>query len=374
MGFSVPTRAAVQQLVRDHGRGAPGYDAQRPPVATLDWDNTMVRQDVGDLALFHALANDGLLAPASWAAADPALSPAAVALLEGACRDAGAPDRPLATAAHPDCTDAILAIALEGALPDGTPAFGAPDTPSVRRTYLFSARLWRGQTPGQVRAAAEAAWRWGLRQPVGATVRLGTRTVPSWIRLQPPMVELVRTLQSRGVDVWIVSGSQQQLVEVAAVHAGIPRDRVLGAQLEADARGRLLPGLVPCGADGAERMPYGEGKRCVINRTVFRLPPELQAGVAPPPFRAVLAAGDSDGDLPMLQDATLVRLALDRGRPELMCRALRNEDGRWFVEPLFVEPLPPRAEPYSCGAYRDGAGFPIPDQTPPVAYRYPPQP
>lgn len=361
-GFSTATRKAIERLLRDHGRGASGRGERRPPVATLDWDNTMVRPDIGDLALFYALANDRLLAPTSWSTLDPSLSPPAVARLEEACRGAGAPGEPLATATDPGCTDVILSIYLEGQLPDGAVAFGQPDTPSIQRTYLFGARLWQGKTPSEVRDVAAAAWRWGTDQPVGATVRLGSRAVPSWIRLQPPMVDLVHALHSQGVEVWIVSASEQHLVEATAAHAGIPRERVLGVQMALDAHGRLSPALVPCGADGVERMSFGEGKRCVINRTVFGIPPERQAELAAPLLRAVLAAGDSDGDVPMLQDATEVRLALDRNRSELMCRALFNEDGRWFVEPLFVEPLPPRAEPYACRAYRDAAGRPLPDQ------------
>jgi phosphoserine phosphatase len=364
-GFSPVTRAALQQLLRDVGRGSARFDAAHPPVATLDWDNTMVRMDVGDLGLFHALANNGLVAPPAWDQVDPALAPAAVAMLEAACKPAGAPGQKLATATHPDCTNALLDIYLEEKLADGTPAFALPDTPSIKRSYLFGARLWQGQTPQQVRDAATAAWAWGTAQPVGATVVLGRHTVASWIRLQPPMVDLVAALRAAGVEVWIVSASAQQLVEVAASHVGIAPNHVLGVQLQVDAQQRLKADLVTCGEDGVERMPFGDGKRCVINRTILALPPAQHTAVAPAAQRAVLAAGDSDGDVPMLQDATHVRLALNRGRSELMCHALHNADRRWFVEPLFVDPLPPRGQPFGCGGWRDPTGAVIPDQPPP---------
>jgi hypothetical protein len=31
-----------------------------------------------------------------------------------------------------------------------------------------------------------------------------------------------------------------------------------------------------------------------------------------------------------------------------MCRAYDNEDGRWLINPMFIEPLPRRAKPYPC--------------------------
>ena len=94
-----------------------------------------------------------------------------------------------------------------------------------------------------------------------------------------------------------------------------------------------------------------------------------------PAKRPVFAAGDSDTDLTFLQDATGLKLALNRNKKELMCNAYGNAGGRWLVNPMFIEPRPQQAQPYACAtsACRDveGAavacvdedGKPIPDQS-----------
>ena len=50
----------------------------------------------------------------------------------------------------------------------------------------------------------------------------------------------------------------------------------------------------------------------------------------------------------MVRDATGVHIAINRNKPELMCRAYADEDGRWVVNPMFIEPLAQLAEPYPC--------------------------
>ena len=56
--------------------------------------------------------------------------------------------------------------------------------------------------------------------------------------------------------------------------------------------------------------------------------------------RQVIGAGDSDTDATMVRDATGAHIAINRNKPELMCHAYANTDGRWVVNPMFIEPLP----------------------------------
>ena len=62
----------------------------------------------------------------------------------------------------------------------------------------------------------------------------------------------------------------------------------------------------------------------------------------------MFAAGDSDTDVEFLRDATACKLAINRNKAELMCRAYDNEDGRWLVNPMFIEPEPKFADGYPC--------------------------
>ena len=88
----------------------------------------------------------------------------------------------------------------------------------------------------------------------------------------------------------------------------------------------------------------------------------------------MIGAGDADTDATMVRDATGAHIAINRNKPELMCRAYANADSRWIVNPMFIEPLPQLKTPYprSTTAYiaADGKegpvigedGKPIPDQ------------
>jgi hypothetical protein len=42
-----------------------------------------------------------------------------------------------------------------------------------------------------------------------------------------------------------------------------------------------------------------------------------------------------------------LRLVLNRSQIELMCRAHENSDGRWLINPQFIDPLP-QSPPYPC--------------------------
>jgi hypothetical protein len=92
-----------------------------------------------------------------------------------------------------------------------------------------------------------------------------------------------------------------------------------------------------------------DGKRCWINRVIFgdRSDGAWQRSTDPA-RRPVFAAGDSDGDVTFLRDATGLRLVINRDRSEVQCYASWNEDGRWIINPMFIEPMSRRSEPYPC--------------------------
>ena len=120
---------------------------------------------------------------------------------------------------------------------------------------------------------------------------------------------------------------------------------------------------------------YIDGKRCWINQEIFDVRGAAAEKVQPAQQRQVFAAGDSDTDISFLRDATALRLVLNRNKNELMCRAYDNSDGRWIVNPMFIEPkkqtgrartrAPPRATPSpTAPRARSGGrdGSVVPDQ------------
>jgi hypothetical protein len=192
------------------------------------------------------------------------------------------------------------------------------------------------------------------------------------------MQDLIATLQANGVDVWVLSASSQPFVEAFADRVGIAADHVVGVRAIVDDAGKTTTKFQGCGAvadDDGALITYLEGKRCWMNKAIFSVSGgAAQAVQTDPALRPVFAAGDSDTDVSFLQDATGLRLVLNRNKKELMCNAYNDAGGTWLVNPMFIGPKPQLADGYACSqdacrtadgaktACTDELGAEIPDQ------------
>ncbi|MEV7525198.1 haloacid dehalogenase-like hydrolase [Streptomyces sp. NPDC091371] len=289
----------------------------------------------------------------------------------------GAP-LPTGTPAGAGCVDEINAVYGTAATRTGAAAFTGWDRRTTEPSYSWLAQLTQGWTAREIRGFAAAARTENLAAPIGATQKVGTGTATGWVRYYDQQRELVNTLQKSGFDVWISSASPQPVVEVWAKGVGIDADHVIGIRNTTTRGGKFTSHLQGCGsvADGADTMiTYIDGKRCWINKEIFGVRGADAEKVQPAARRQVFAAGDSDTDISFLRDATALRLVVNRNKNELMCRAYDNSDGRWIVNPMFIEPKPPKTTPYPCATTgyvgHDGTKGPvlrsdasvIPDQT-----------
>jgi hypothetical protein len=365
-GWLPANRARLDALLTARGSSSPGYDPAHRPVATLDWDNTMMRNDIGDATMAWMLRHDAILQPPGrdWGATSHALTAAARASLGAACDAVAAPGQPLATRESPRCSDALYAVYDSGRTLDGDVAWDRAITLTTQESYAWLAKLLAGHTPAEVTRWARDAYVEASHAPLGATMTVGTRAgVSAYVRIYATMRDLVGALQAGGFDVWIVSASPQSVVEPVAAEVGVAADHVIGIRTVLGADGRLGYALEPCGdVAGDAVIPFDQGKRCFINRIVFHQPRAAQLGRADAAHRQVFAAGDSDTDVAFVQDATDLKLVIDRHAIHLMCNAASNAGGRWIVQPMFIDPLPPRTDPYPCATALDAAGQPLVDE------------
>ena len=371
-------RARLDRLVAEHGRTSEGYDAATPPVAVFDFDNTLIRNDIGTASAHHLILTDGLVSPSDWAATSPYLTADAAGALSAACGD-GSPGEALPTSTNLDCGAALIGVYLDRRTPAGAPAFdGSHDRLRMKPRSAWWASMLAGQSAAVLQRKVEVAIDEALAAPVGATRSVaGRHGLPAWIRVDERNVDLLHTLQAGGFDVWVVSASPHHVVVPFAARLGVPADHVIGVQTGVDDEGTLTHELADCGGvTGGALMTFREGKRCWINTVVFGDdgPSALQPRAG---RRQLFVAGDATTDLEMLLDASELRLVVDRQKPELMCHALAGTGGEWLVQPMFLHPLPRRADPYPCSttacAARDGGSAPcmaadgavIPDQVEP---------
>lgn len=370
-GWYGDNQARLQRLIDTYGRCAPHRPGRPKPVAVFDWDNTVVKNDVGDATMFWLLRNGKIRQPdrGDWSTTSRFLTPAAAGALAGACGGLARPGAPLPTGAGTPaadrCADEVNAVYGTAATRAGAAAFAGWDRRTTEPGYAWLAQLTQGWTAREVRAFAAAARTENLAAPVGAVQRVGSGTATGWVRYYDQQKDLVAGLQKAGFDVWISSASPQPVVEVWARGVGIDAGHVIGIRNTTARDGRLTAHLKGCGSvrDGADTMiTYIDGKRCWINQEVFGVRGAAAERVQPPARRQVFAAGDSDTDISFLRDATALRLVVNRNKNELMCRAYDDGDGKWIVNPMFIEPKKQRTAPYPCATtgYVDHDGTPGP--------------
>lgn len=379
-GWYGNNRARIQQLIDRYGSCAPHrHGGRTKPVAVFDWDNTVIKNDVGDATMYWLLRNSRIREPerGDWRTTSRYLTPAAATALRAACPPGSGRDRTLPTATDTACADEILSVYGAAATTSGETAFAGYDRRTMEPAYAWLAQLTHGWTAAQVRSFAAAARTENLAAPVGATQKVGSTTdATGYVRYYDQQRDLIRTLRRAGFDVWIVSASPQPVVDVWAKGVDVSPGNVIGIRSTTE-QGRYTSHLSACGTarlgDDAQ-ITYIDGKRCWINQEIFGVRGAAASKVQPASKRAVFAAGDSDTDVSMLRDATGLRLALNRNKTELMCRSYDDADGTWLVNPMFIGAKGRKEGVYPCatsghtasdgtaGPVRRDDGGVIPDQ------------
>ncbi|ASR36001.1 hypothetical protein BAY61_14435 [Prauserella marina] len=353
-------RQKLQRVINRLGHCSVPREGERP-VAVFDWDNTVTKNDITDLAIAWAINHDEILRPADWADTSPWLTANAVRTLTEACGTDVPVGSPLPTSSTPACADEIFSIRKDAALMSGEDAFeGDWNSRRTLPQYAWVPQLFAGHTEAEVNAIALASRRAALAAPEGATQRVGSHEVHAWARYYPQITDLISTLREAGFDVWIDSAGATPVTVPWAEGIGIGADHVIAIRNVLDDAGRISTTIKGCGGepDGkGESIPYIEGKRCWLNQEVFGITgPEAWERQAPAD-RPAIAAGDANTDVSIVEDATAAHLVINRNQNEVMCKAYDNADRRWLINPMFIEPLPEKATPYPCST----TGFVNPD-------------
>ncbi|MER5968967.1 haloacid dehalogenase-like hydrolase [Streptomyces sp. NPDC002055] len=352
-------RARLQQVIDERGRcGKPGPDGR--PVAAFDWDNTVVKNDTTDATLAWALQHDKILRPKSWSATSKWLTPAADRALTEACGTSVPVGAPLRTSTDTRCADEIFEIRSTAKTMDGEEAFAGRW--NHRRTvpeYAWVPQLFAGHTPDRLTSFARQARAEFLAAPVGSKRTVGTHTIPGYLRYYPQQKDLIRTLRKAGFDVYIVSAGAEPITDAWAGGVGIDRDHTIAIR-SVLRKGRITTGTQGCGdvpAGQGEAIPYIDGKRCMINQEIFGIKGAAAWKRQDAAHRIVVGGGDANTDVTFVGDATGAHLVLNRNKDEFMCRGYDDADGRWLVNPMFIEPMPRKKTPYPCST----AGYNNPD-------------
>lgn len=160
-------------------------------------------------------------------------------------------------------------------VPDGFDAFARYEALCAQNKWMgypYAAQVMAGMKESDVKALAKDFFENHFKQNV-----------------YPAQKALIQRLQAAGVEVWIVSASNQWIVEAGAPSLGVPLKRVVGVRLDV-VKGLVTANIVP-------PMTFRQGKVDAIQKYINKTP--------------VLVSGDSITDYEMLRIATALQLVIN---------------------------------------------------------------
>ncbi len=277
----------------------------------FDFDNTIVRGDLGDVALL-ALLEEGAIARPAREAWGPLTAHARDAIDDafGESETVGLGD------ARRDALVRVLAHLLtKERLADGRAAFEPSITSCCRGSYFAMAALVDALSLEAREALAIRAWEGALAADTDRVTEIEGHRVERSLRPREGMLALRALAEREGREAWIVTASHEDLVRTIAPRLGFDPSRVIGARPS-----RSLASWTAI--DGAPVMTFDVGKRAhVAHHAESRAISEVH-GHRP---SVAIACGDADTDHAMLEDAVGLIVLVDRGQPRVTALAERRE-------------------------------------------------
>ena len=156
-------------MISKHGIASASFDPARRPVAVFDWDNTVLKNDIGDATFAWMVQHDVIRQPPGkdWSATNSALTTDAKTALNTACDAAAAAGQPLPTSSTPACAAEIMNVYYNGKTAAGSAAWNGDVTTTINQPYAWVAQLSAGYPPGEIRDWARAAFQQALAGTVG---------------------------------------------------------------------------------------------------------------------------------------------------------------------------------------------------------------
>ncbi|MGM0556351.1 MAG: HAD family hydrolase [Myxococcota bacterium] len=274
------------------------------PVAVFDFDNTLIRGDIGEL-FSHYLIDEVAYRydlDAFWALIDEADGRGHIRSLTERLLSMDPTER----RATPDYRQYLAEM---GAV------YGRKYAREGKAAcYRWAVRLHVGLRPADIRELTHRAIDREVARALEVEERTTTRgetvRISRGIRRHAQMRELIDALERVGFDVWVVSATNQWSVEAFAERAfGVPRERVLGNRVAEADDGILTDRTL-------QPVLFGDGKVDIIAQEIGRRP--------------ALVFGDSTTDLEMMRHASHLGVLIDRGEQAMRDAA---EEYDWAVQP-----------------------------------------
>lgn len=224
-----------------HGKGSAGYDASKKPIALFDWDNTVIKNDVGDMTLFWMLKMNKIFQPPDKKLAPDELhyesrcTPRAEGMRQPGQSRRSAADR---QARGRGRADAILSVYLDNKGKTGLAAFGGYDYRRMEPTYAWAVQL-QAYSPAEISLMAKDALSPRPSPPSSTPPRpSATRQVNAYLRVYDQMKDLIGAMRDNGIEVWVINATSEPVVRAFSASVGSPTDRIVGVRMVLDPGGK----------------------------------------------------------------------------------------------------------------------------------------
>lgn len=322
-------KTQLEKFLNTYGKTSPNYNPAKPPYAVFDWDNTMVFLDVEEATFIYQLEN--LRFAMTPEQMDKALR-MEVPKSNFAKDYNNAAGQPVnIDLVVPDVVDSYRWIynnykGLKGKKSLAEIKMNPHYTNFVTKTrYLYEAigdtfdvsvaypwvlYLFTGQNEQQIRQMVNETLAWQKTQPIEKVKWTSPASLPgkagvvsvSWkngLRLMPEMQDLFKAFREAGIDIWVCTASFGDVIKEISSNPiygyNNPADRVIGMELERDAKG-----VVQTEFRRGYAQTQQKGKTKAIERFIV---PKYGQG-------PIFVAGDSEGDMNMMQDFPDTKLVL----------------------------------------------------------------
>ncbi len=327
--WDVFNKSQIDKLIASFGNSSPTYNSNRRPYVIFDWDNTAVFRDVEEATLIYQLENLRF-----------AMTPDE---MDKALRQ----EIPLSNFSDDFNNSDGRSLNIDLVVPDIIESYrwlyanykglnGNLSLEEVKKSshylnfitkvrYLYSAiggtfdvsvsypwvlYLFTGMDELGVRQLVKETLAWQTQQAIESVKWTSPESLPgnsgvvsvTWkngLRLIPEMQNLFETFRAAGFDIWICTASFVDVIKEVSSNSEYgynnPPEQVIGMELERDVSGKIMTKF----REGYIQT-QGKGKTEAIER--FIVP---KYGYGP-----IFIAGDSEGDMNMMQDFPETKLVL----------------------------------------------------------------
>ena len=194
------------------------HTLSKRPIAVFDCDGTIIKGDIGEAMFYHQLERFQLReSPANIWLDNPKREQ-----LENLYSTLASlpPDKRIQDRRFVSFAETILEWYFDQ-LTDG----------KVEKACSDIAKLFTKFTEEEVHRIAMSTLNEELASPISIR-KIGKYDIPTGIRYLQEPVHLLKQLQRRGFEIWVVSGSNKWSVEAVFERFGVPSDHIIGVELQ----------------------------------------------------------------------------------------------------------------------------------------------